>query len=138
MNTSTETTKSAETSLARDWTNLVRYYLGPYLGGRRGLIILTVAVLVMGLALNWNWLVAIGVAPLLISLAPCAVMCALGLCMSRMGGKSCSSEAPSAREDADVPSSPAFNPEARNAPIAGEGEERGAALPRSETANDRS
>ena len=137
MNTQTETTKSPETSLTSDWINLARYYVGRYLGGR-GLIIATLAVVVIGLSLNWSWLVAIGVAPLLISLAPCAVMCALGLCMSRMGGKSCSSEAPSAREDADVPSSPAFNPEARNAPIAGEGEERGAALPRSETANDRS
>jgi hypothetical protein len=98
MNTSIETTKSGETSLARDWINLGRYYVGRYLGDRRGLIILTVAALGIGLALNWSWLVAIGVAPLLVALAPCAAMCALGLCMSRMGGsQSCSSE-PSATD----------------------------------------
>jgi membrane protein DedA with SNARE-associated domain len=32
-----------------------------------------------GLALNWSWPVAAGVAPLLVALAPCAAMCALGL-----------------------------------------------------------
>jgi hypothetical protein len=35
-----------------------------------------------GLAWQWSWLVAIGVAPLLLSAAPCIVMCALGLCMT--------------------------------------------------------
>lgn len=63
-----------------------------YLGGRRGLIVLAAAVLGIGAFLNWGWLVAAGIAPLLIGFAPCAVMCALGLCMSRMGGKSCSTE----------------------------------------------
>ena len=32
---------------------------------------------------QWSWLVAIGVAPLLISAAPCLGMCALGMCMHR-------------------------------------------------------
>jgi hypothetical protein len=118
MNTSTEATKATETSLTRDWVNLARYYIGQYLGGRRGLIILTVAALGIGLALNWSWLVAIGVAPLLISLAPCAVMCALGLCMSRMGGKSCSPQSSSARQDADARSSlPALSAEAQSEPV---------------------
>lgn len=63
-----------------------------YLGGRRGLILLAVAVLGIGAFLNWGWLVAAGIAPLLIGLAPCAVMCALGLCMNKTGGKSCSTE----------------------------------------------
>jgi hypothetical protein len=45
-----------------------------------------------GLAFNWSWLVAAGVAPILLALAPCAAMCALGLCMSKMGGKSCASD----------------------------------------------
>ena len=62
-----------------------------YLGGRRGLMLLSVAVLAAAAFFNWGWLVAVGVAPLLLALAPCAAMCALGLCMSRMGGKSCSS-----------------------------------------------
>lgn len=43
------------------------------------------AVLIGGTALNWGWLVAIGLAPILIALAPCAIMCAVGLCA--MGGK---------------------------------------------------
>jgi hypothetical protein len=110
MNASIETTKPAETSLARDWINLGRYYVGRYLGGHRGLIILTLAALGIGLALNWSWLVAIGVAPLLISLAPCAAMCALGLCMSRMGGQSCSSE-PSATDKQSGARSPAPRPD---------------------------
>ena len=43
-----------------------------------------ILVLGLGLALNWSWLVAAGIAPLILGLAPCAAMCALGLCM---GGK---------------------------------------------------
>lgn len=57
------------------------------LRGRRALILLAVAVVGAGLALNWSWLVAAGVAPVLLALAPCAAMCALGLCMSKTGDK---------------------------------------------------
>jgi hypothetical protein len=42
------------------------------------------ALIVGGLVWQWNWLVAIGAAPLLISAAPCVAMCGLGLCMHRM------------------------------------------------------
>jgi hypothetical protein len=42
-------------------------------------------------AWQWSWLVAIGAVPLLLSVAPCAAMCALGLCMHRMGSSSCRS-----------------------------------------------
>ena len=31
--------------------------------------------------MNWGWLVAVGAAPLILSLAPCIAMCGLGLCM---------------------------------------------------------
>jgi hypothetical protein len=48
---------------------------------------------VIGAALNWSWLVAVGIAPLLLTVLPCAAMCALGLCMNRMAGGSCSTEA---------------------------------------------
>ena len=68
--------------------------LRTYVGGRRGLILLAVAALGVGLVLNWSWLVAVGVAPLLLALAPCAAMCALGLCMNKMGNKSCSTKSP--------------------------------------------
>jgi len=39
------------------------------------------------LVLGWDWLVAAGLATFIVALAPCAVMCALGLCASRMGKK---------------------------------------------------
>lgn len=59
--------------------------------GRRGLILAAMAVITAGLWLNWGWMTAIGAAPLILALAPCAVMCGLGMCM--MGGsKSCGSK----------------------------------------------
>jgi hypothetical protein len=72
----------------RDTAQAVR----PYLPGRRGLLVLAAIVLVAGLALNWSWLVAAGIAPILVALAPCAAMCAAGYCMSRMTGQSRSAE----------------------------------------------
>lgn len=42
-------------------------------------------VTAVGLALGWDWLAAVGVAPVLLAAAPCLGMCALGLCMNRMG-----------------------------------------------------
>lgn len=44
-----------------------------------------VAAIFGGLALNWGWLTAVGAAPLLIGILPCAAMCALGLCMAGRG-----------------------------------------------------
>lgn len=40
-------------------------------------------------AWQWSWLVAVGAAPLLLTAAPCAAMCGFGLCMHRMGGRTC-------------------------------------------------
>ena len=76
----------------RSLSQNVLYALSYYLGGRRGLIALAGGAAIAGVALNWSWLVALGLAPLLIALAPCAVMCALGLCAMRMAGKSGASE----------------------------------------------
>jgi hypothetical protein len=87
--------QTAETSLMRDVLYAARYYLG----GRRSLLILAGVALVGGLALNWSWLVAAGIAPLLIAALPCVAMCALGLCMSRMSGQSCSTETVSEKRD---------------------------------------
>lgn len=64
----------------------------PYIQGKRALILIAVAIGVLGLALNWSWLVAVGVAPLLLAVLPCAAMCALGLCMNKVWGKSCSTD----------------------------------------------
>jgi hypothetical protein len=83
--TSPETTTPADASLKREWLDAARYYLG----NRWVLLTLGTLVFVIGAALNWGWLVAAGVAPIIISLAPCAIMCAIGLCsMRKMGGPS--------------------------------------------------
>lgn len=66
-----------ETSLTRDVLGAARYYLG----GRSGLIAVAAVALGLGAYLGWDWLVAAGVAPLLLAVLPCAAMCALGLCM---------------------------------------------------------
>ncbi len=77
MSETMETTKAGEPSLPQTGVALLRHYLG----GRRRLTILAMAVLGVGAYFNWPWLVAAGMAPLLLALAPCAAMCALGLCM---------------------------------------------------------
>jgi hypothetical protein len=61
----------------------------PWFTGRRGLIIGGVVIIAAGLALGWNWLSAIGVAPIILSLAPCAAVCAIGTCAMMRGGSSC-------------------------------------------------
>ena len=43
------------------------------------------AVAGSGLMLGWDRLTAVGVAPLIVSAAPCLLMCALGLCMMGRG-----------------------------------------------------
>lgn len=83
-----QTAATEKSSLVQDWLGALRYWLG----GRRGLIGLAVVLGLAAIALNWSWLVAVGIAPLLLAFAPCAAMCALGLCASRMGGGSCSSK----------------------------------------------
>jgi len=42
-----------------------------------------------GAWLGWDWLVAAGAAPIMVSVAPCVAMCALGLCMNKVLGRSC-------------------------------------------------
>ena len=74
---SLESTKQENPSLIRDVLFAARYYLG----NRRALLILAAVVILAGLVLNWNWLVAVGVAPILLSTLPCLVMCAFGVCM---------------------------------------------------------
>ena len=47
---------------------------------RRSLWLAAALATGLGLTLRWNWLVAAGVAPVLVGLLPCAAMCALGFC----------------------------------------------------------
>ena len=70
--------------------------------GRRGFVISALALIGAGLALNWGWLSAVGAAPLILALAPCAAMCASGLCM-KGGSKSCSSKTDAAAEPGQSP-----------------------------------
>lgn len=62
----------------------------------RGLTVAGIAVIAIGLAFNWRWLVAVGAAPIILSLAPCAAMCALGLCMNMRGHSKPAVDKPSA------------------------------------------
>lgn len=59
--------------------------------GHRGLILGAMALIGAGLWLNRGWVAAIGAAPLILAVAPCAVMCGLGLCM-KGGSKSCAAQ----------------------------------------------
>lgn len=62
--------------------------LRTYWGGRRGLLVLGGVALTLGVGLNWGWLAAVGITPVLLAVLPCAAMCALGLCMPQMMKKS--------------------------------------------------
>ena len=61
--------------------------------GRNRLVIgvAAIGVIAAATAWQWSWLAAVGVAPLLLSVAPCIAMCGLGLCMHRMSGRACAS-----------------------------------------------
>ena len=86
--TTPTSTERPDSSLARDLIYAGRYYLL----SRRGLLILATVLIVAGAASSWSWLVAAGIAPILIALLPCAVMCGLGLCMHKSRGNSHASD----------------------------------------------
>lgn len=86
--TESNPTRNPDTSLARDLLDIARYHLR----GWRGIIVLASVAIVAGLAFNWSWLVAAGILPVLLTALPCVAMCALGLCMHRIGGRSCSTD----------------------------------------------
>jgi hypothetical protein len=54
-----------------------------WLNRRNMLIAIALAGGAGALFFGWDWLVAAGVASIIVAVAPCLVMCALGLCMSR-------------------------------------------------------
>ncbi len=74
----------ARASSHRPWPHAIFH-----LSRRQTFLLAGATVLGIGLTLNWTWLTAIGVAPILISLVPCAAMCALGLCMRGGQTKTC-------------------------------------------------
>jgi fatty acid desaturase len=83
--TTPQSSKAADASPVRDLRHAARYYFG----NRTALAILAIVAIAAGLALNWSWLVAAGIAPVLLTALPCLVMCGLGLCMNKMAGRSC-------------------------------------------------
>src|SRR3989442_4249075 len=94
----------AETSPVRTRADRLRdWVMSP-----RGLIVVALAIIGTGLALGWNWVVAAGLAPLLLSLAPCAAMCALGVCMMAKGNASCAKQG--SAENAEPPAAPPHPP----------------------------
>jgi hypothetical protein len=68
-------------------------------GSRKWWLLAAVAV-AGGLTFGWETLVVFGIAPLLVSLLPCLVMCALGVCMMKCkdkGGKTADAAAAAAQ-----------------------------------------
>ena len=59
----------------------------PALATRNRLMMAGGIVVIGGLAFNWGWLTAIGVAPILLAVAACGIMCAQGLCAMGMQKK---------------------------------------------------
>ena len=57
------------------------------LTGPRGLMLLGGVAVAGGLAFGWDNLVMLGIAPILLSLLPCLIMCGLGLCMMKCKDK---------------------------------------------------
>lgn len=71
------------------------------------LLVGSAAVVVLGLALGWNWLAAAGVLPFLFFL-PCALM--MGMCMKGMGSSS-AGKSDSQNSQADQSGAPTVLPE---------------------------
>lgn len=80
-----------------------------FLRSRRGLMLIAASVIAVGAALNWSWLVAAGIAPVLLAVLPCLAMCGLGLCMNHSGratGSSCRGDKRQASVKAPAASGP--------------------------------
>jgi hypothetical protein len=85
MNGDMEVANTSERSVTSNAIRAMR----DYLRGHRGWMVLALAVLGAAVFFSWGWLVTLGVAPVLVALAPCAAMCALGLCTNKTAGTSC-------------------------------------------------
>ncbi len=94
-----KSTETAEVPLSRLGLNLARYYLG----NRWVLLALGGLAVIIGLYFGgWSWLVAAGIAPILLTLLPCAIMCAVGLCSMKMMGGSSEAKSDQSRRDAET------------------------------------
>ena len=98
------TTEQRGSSLTRELLRAARYYLAR----PRVLLILATIAIAAGLVFNWSWLVAAGLAPILISTLPCLIMCAFGVCMMCRSGDKQSVPVRGADEAASPPTMPAL------------------------------
>jgi hypothetical protein len=92
-----------KTAVAQTHNQTVPAVIRAWISTPLGMTVAGIAVAAVGLALNWSWLVAVGAAPLILSFAPCAAICALGLCVNMQGGSAPPTDA--ARGDS-APQSP--------------------------------
>ncbi len=94
-----QSTTPTEPSLGRDVLSAARYYLG----NRWALLGLGSLAVIAGLSFGgWGWLVVAGLAPVILSVLPCLVMCAFGICMM---GRSDKSQATASRDAIDAATS---------------------------------
>ena len=70
-----------------------RFAPGVLLRNKWALMAVAVLALVAIVTASWSWLVAAGLATILVSALPCLIMCGLGLCMHRFLGGSGSPQA---------------------------------------------
>lgn len=61
--------------------------LKAWVTGPRRWMLFGAVVVAGGLAMGWDQLVLLGIAPILVSILPCLVMCGLGLCMMKCQDK---------------------------------------------------
>jgi hypothetical protein len=52
---------------------------------RRWLLVAAIVIAVIAMYTGWDWLVTVGAAGFLLSVGPCLVLCALGICMKGKG-----------------------------------------------------
>ena len=98
--TARQSTTTDTGSLGRDALYAARYYLG----NRWTLLAVGAVAIVLGLAFGgWGWLVAAGLAPIILGTLPCLIMCGLGVCAMCFSGKN---ESASARRVADAAAPP--------------------------------
>jgi hypothetical protein len=103
---------TTEPSLGRDVSYVVRHPLR----NRWTLVALASLAVTLGLYFGgWAWLVAAGLAPIILSTLPCLIMCGLGVCIMCSGGQK---QSAANRDPADVSTSTALGvPETGNSSV---------------------
>ena len=77
------------------------FALRGFLRTRFGIVAMAALAIGGGFYLGWGYVVAAGLAPLILGVAPCAAMCALGLCMRGCHKKSQDAANPAAHASDD-------------------------------------